>query len=143
MPIFKATWEASGHTDDSSIVDKEISDEFALGFTQTSIQENLFPPHIKALVRGFITADDEQGKSDIHVFVGVSMNVDVADEAALEKLPVPEDLLTKISDQMCLNDNGEMVVSLEPGSWILADFEEIEIVAENTPPAPAARRIKP
>lgn len=119
---FKVSFEATGFTDDKALVGQSFSEQEALGFTEVSLAQGTLPKGVAAVIGGYVTDDDEQGDSDIHVFVHIDLLVDADSEDQAERMAPPVDLLTKISDLM----TGEFSLDLESNSWEVTEVDRME-----------------
>lgn len=123
---FKVTFEATGFTNSQHLTEQQFTEHEAKGFTEISLAEGTFPKNVLAALGGRISEDDEQGKSDIHVFVCVDLLVEAESYDKAERMTPPEDLLTKISDLM---SNG-FDLDLEPHSWEVTQITELEAIIQ-------------
>lgn len=127
--LFEVTYEATGYVQDKSLLDAECTEDAARGFTDTCLAERTFPPGVQAVVKGHIAADDGfDDDDDIRVFVSVTLRQEAPSGAAIESMPLPEDLLTKVADLMGADQTGEVALSLEDHSWEVTEVEEVEPV---------------
>lgn len=117
--LFKVTFEASGLTNSKELVGQECSGYEAQGFTEVALAESAFPKNVLAVLGGHITDDDNQGATDIHVFVCVDLLLEVDSENAAKRMVPPFDILNKISDLM----SGSMDLHLEANSWEVTQVE--------------------
>ena len=122
---FKATFEASGFTNQKDLVDQKCTEEQARDFTEASRYDGTFPKNVLAVLGGHITDDDNQGESNIHVFVCVDLLIDVESEDLAERMKPPEDLLAKIADLM----STDFELDLEAHSW---EVTEVQVQPEQT-----------
>jgi hypothetical protein len=125
---FKVTFEATGFTNSKGLADQELTEQEALGFTEVSLAEGTFPGGVVALTGGRISEDDDQGESDIHVFVCVDLLVEAETEEEARRLAPPLDLLTRVSDLMSEGFD----LDLERDSWeaVSAEAETPAFAAE-------------
>ena len=123
--MYDITWEASGFTQDKTIIDREYNkaEIGALIADHTTIGET--PEHIRSILGGYITEDDAQSTRERHVFVCVRMRCRYETVAEAENFP-PEDLLNQIAEAMGRNAQGEIALSLEDGPWQVSSAEPIE-----------------
>lgn len=122
---FEVTFEATGVTNHPSILDNVFSEEEARGFTEASLAEKSLPKGVCAVKSGYISSDDNQGKTDIHVLTGVVLVVEVETEGAAEQFVPPEDLLTRIAD-LIGSEEGECKLDLESHSWEVTDVSSAQ-----------------
>ena len=116
-----------------------LTESFCGGFNDQTTQDGEFPDGVVGVVTGYITEDDGQGKSDIKVFVSVTLLVEAEDAGAAESFETPVGLLTTLADVMGTIED-ECLLSLD-GDWEVVDVEKVQTkaaVSINTP----ARRVR-
>lgn len=119
---FKVIFEATGFTNDKGLIGQEFGEHEARGFTEVSLAQGTLPEDVRAVIGGYITDDDNQGDSDIHVFVHIDLLIEADSEDQAESMVPPANLLTKISDLM----SGEFALDLESNSWEVTEVNQIE-----------------
>ncbi len=122
---FEVTFEATGFANDRSVLDNEFSEDEACGFTEVALAEKTLPAGVIAVKSGYISSDDGQGKSDIHVFVGVVLLIEADTESDAERFSPPEDLLNRIAD-LIGGEEGECKLDLEVHSWEVTETSQVQ-----------------
>lgn len=122
-PDFLVHFEAIGFTNSHRVLDAEISQAEAEGFTSVVKAEGLLPRHVVGLVGGYITPDDGQGRRDIKVFCRIKLRVRARSESRAEMMAPPRDLLTRIADMM-VTFKGRCLVDLQ-SNWHVVDVERV------------------
>lgn len=130
MNRYNVRFEATGFTNDHVIASKVCSEMEADGFTDTMRAENELPAGVVRVVGGYITEDDNQGDSDIHVFISVTLIIKAESEAAAESRPIPIYLLNDIADIMGSSISEQGRLDVERDSLEIMDVDE---VAETSP----------
>lgn len=125
-PQFEVRFETAGFTNNKSILGASFTEIEALSFSETCAKEGSFPLGVLGVVGGYITADDGQGESDIHVFASVTLLIEAESAQQIEKMKVPEGLLVRIADLMGADSLGNCVLDLEAHSWEVMDVEEMQ-----------------
>lgn len=121
MPRFHVTYEATGFTNDPSILDATCSPMAAEGFTEVAQREGTLPQGVLGVVEGYIAPDDDQGDTDIRVFASVTLLIDARSAQAAERMPPPEGILTRVADMMGTTEDGSVALELEAHSWQAVD----------------------
>ncbi|MDO9179469.1 MAG: hypothetical protein Q7U16_14305 [Agitococcus sp.] len=125
MALYKVYFEEVGYLDNDSAVNSEVTEHEAMGFTEQSVKEGLFPANIVGVTGGYITADDAQGDCDIRCFVRISLIVQADSLQQANRMTPPVDLLTKVLDMLVQSDTP---VSFEAeDNWAVVDVTEIEL----------------
>lgn len=104
---YVVSFEAAGHTNDSDVIGSGLSEEDAVQFTKLAVTESGLPPGVKAVVRGFITDDDSQETTDIHVFIHLDLLVDSVSLSQAEATRPPIQLLNQLAQRMMGNNSIE------------------------------------
>ena len=143
--LFEVKFESPGFVGNRKDAKKIVTDHdgltesFCGGFNDQTTQDGEFPDGVVGVVTGYITEDDGQGKSDIKVFVSVTLLVEAEDAGAAESFETPVGLLTTLADVMGTIED-ECLLSLD-GDWEVVDVEKVQTkaaVSINTP----ARRVR-
>ncbi|MDN7577379.1 hypothetical protein QZM25_32720 [Burkholderia contaminans] len=115
LPIFDVQFEDVGFTT-SDLTNREICDLEAQSFTETALREKTLPERVVAIVRGYITEDDNQEVDEKKVFACVTLRVRAENEDAAENFRPPKALLTTLADMMARETDGGIDLALE-GNW--------------------------
>lgn len=114
-PEFDIQFEDMGFTS-SDLTDRELSDVEAQSFTEAAIKENTLPEGVVAVVRGYITEDDNQDGDERKVFACVTLRIRAENDHAAETFRPPKALLAAMADMMARNPDGGIDLALE-GNW--------------------------
>lgn len=125
-PQFEVRFETGGFTKNKSILDASFTEIEALSFSETCAKEGTFPLGVLGVAGGYITADDGQGENDIHVFTSVTLLIEAESAQQIEKMKVPEGVLTRVADLMGSDSFGNCVLDLESHSWEVMEVEEMQ-----------------
>jgi hypothetical protein len=98
--FYDIQFDATTHTDDKGLLDNSLSDEFIARFNTKAKAEGTFPAGVVELVKGYVSEDDEQGDTDIHCFVGVTLRVEAVDDEAAWAFEPPTDILDEIFTEL-------------------------------------------
>lgn len=115
MREFDVQFEDVGFTG-SDLSDRELTESEAKGFTETAVEEKTLPEGVVAVVRGYITEDDNQTGDEKKVFSCVILRVRAEDEEAAEAFVPPKAFLAKLADMMATDTDGNLDLELE-GNW--------------------------
>jgi hypothetical protein len=116
--VFDVQFDATTHTDDKDLLVNELSDEFIARFNLKARAAGLFPAGVVELVSGHVSEDDEQGDTDIHCFVGVTLRIEAVDEDEAEAFEPPTEVLDEIFT--------ELMGSHDIDYWEVLHAEEVE-----------------
>ncbi|VWC79205.1 hypothetical protein BLA39750_01072 [Burkholderia lata] len=114
-PIFDVQFEDVGFTS-SDLADREMSDLEAQRFTESVISAETLPDPVVAIVRGYITEDDNQDSDEKKVFACVTLRVRAANDEAAEDYRPPRALLAAVAEMMAREADGSIDLALE-GNW--------------------------
>jgi hypothetical protein len=115
--LFDVQFDATTYTDDRGLVDRELSDEFIARFNRIAKSDGVFPKGVVELVKGYVSEDDEQGDTDIHCFVGVTLRIEAVDEDEAEAFEPPTEVLDEIFT--------ELMGSHDVDYWEVLQAEEV------------------
>lgn len=110
---YVVSFEASGHTNDRDVIGSGLSEEDAMKFTRLARTEGGLPQGVKAVVRGFLTDDDSQETTDIHVFFHIDLLVDSVSHSQAEATLPPLQLLNQLAQDMM----GKNSIEYEQNTW--------------------------
>jgi hypothetical protein len=119
---FQVTFEDVGFTDDQALKDASLSQDEVAKFNQKAKQAKLFKRPVLELLGAHFAEDDEQGKSDIKVFLSVDLLLDTSFIEHAENAAPPTAVLTEVQDALLkkakkpvdLQGNWENVMATEP-----------------------------
>lgn len=120
---FKVTFEATGFTNDREMLSESGSflESVALGITEGLRSSGKLPYNVLGVADGYISEDDAQGDTDIHVFVGVVLLVEAATEAAAESFAPPEEMLNWLAYFIAGAGTARQGLDLDEHSWEVTD----------------------
>lgn len=114
---FKVSYEATGFTNNGKLVGR------ALDEPQTAqLNAATLPANVISVIGGYITDDDDQGKTDIHLFVHVDILVEANSEEEADAMEPPSEFLGQIADLM----SGGKDLDLDVHSWETTEVDEHE-----------------
>ncbi|MGA0553883.1 hypothetical protein ACO2TQ_35165 [Burkholderia sp. OKR4-1] len=114
-PVFDVQFEDVGFTS-SDLADREMSDLEAQRFTESAISAETLPDPVVAIVRGYITEDDNQDSDEKKVFACVTIRVRAANDEEAEDFRPPRTLLATVAETMAREADGSIDLALE-GNW--------------------------
>lgn len=123
MPLYEVDYQVAGETNRRPLADIEMGEEEARGFTEQSLEENLFPAGIKGVVTASVAEAFDQRNGSLKVTASVSLLVEAKDQETARAMPAPLQLLTKVIDGLLGEDAGRLTLDQ---NWNVSDVTEAE-----------------
>ena len=123
MQSYDVIFEATSFTDNQELVDAELSAAFLDSYNEVSIKEGNIPIGVLRVVSAHIAADENKNSTDIHLYLSVALQIEVARPEDAWDYEAPVDLLTKLMDELVNQHSATNSLQID-GDWEVLDVSE-------------------
>lgn len=124
MPQFVVTFEDAGFTDTAALEGCTLDEAEIAEFNAKHETSELFPDDVLGVFGAYIVSDDNQGTSDIKMFVSVKLKLAAKNEHAAWDFRPPTALLELITETLVAKA-GKGSLDMED-SWEVLETETLE-----------------